>query len=229
MSDGKREITPVAFIATDFNEKFGIPRQSGRVPSAKGRIEFLPEYGEIAFRGIEGFSHAFVIFGFHKNEYDGALTVRPPRLGGNKRVGVFATRSPFRPNGLGLSVVKIDEVRRTERGVTVFFSGADMLNGTPVYDFKPYIKSADCIENAESGFSEEWTDYALKVEFSDGEREKIDPESLSAIIGCLKEDPRPAYHADGRVYTMNYGKYQVSFTVTGDTVMVTAVTAEERE
>ena len=153
------EIRPIAYIRTDFPEKFGIPRQSGRVPSLVGKIVFLPEYrNSDAIRGIEGFSHLWLIFDFsesHRSEW--SPTVRPPRLGGNKRIGVFASRSPFRPNPLGLSSVKLVRTEMTEHeGCVLIVSGADLLDMTPIYDIKPYLPFADCHAGASGGYAEEF-------------------------------------------------------------------------
>ena len=171
------EIKPIAYIKTDFNEKFGIPRQSGRVPSAKGKIIFENEFNSIdAVRCIEQFSHLWLIFGFNKNEVcKFSPTVRPPRLGGNEKVGVFASRSPFRPNGLGLSAVKFDGIEKLDNGkIAINVSGVDLLNDTPIYDIKPYIPSADKIENAIGGYADKFTEYKLKVEFSQRLLDQID-------------------------------------------------------
>jgi tRNA-Thr(GGU) m(6)t(6)A37 methyltransferase TsaA len=162
------EIKPVAYIRTDFQDKFGIPRQSGRVPTLLGRIVFEPSYrSPEAIRGIEEFSHLWLIFGFSAAKRGRrALTVRPPRLGGNKRVGVFATRSPYRPNSLGLSLVRLERIEESEgEGAVLVVSGVDLLDGTPIYDIKPYLPYADAKPDAIGGFGEEMRDYALEVDF----------------------------------------------------------------
>lgn len=217
---------PIAYIKTDFIEKFGIPRQSGRAPSLKGRIEFLPKYSNPeAFRGIEEFNYIWIIFDFskaHKTEW--SPTVRPPRLGGNTRTGVFATRSPFRPNNIGLSSVKLEKVEYLENKTVLTVSGVDILNDTPIYDIKPYVKYSDCHTDAVSGFAERFADYRLNVEIPERISKKIDGETLKCINECLADDPRPSYISDGeRVYKMKFKNYDVSFIVKGDTVTVTEI------
>ncbi len=206
------EIRPIAHIRTDFKEKFGIPRQSGRVNALTAKIIFEPEYkSPDAIRGIEGFSHLWLIFDFslaHQKEF--SPTVRPPRLGGNKKVGVFASRSPFRPNSLGLSSVKLLGV---ENDQVLVVSGADLLDGTPIYDIKPYIPSSDCHIDAVGGYADGFTNYKLQVEIKDGVLDNFPKEKLSALIGCLEEDPRPSYQDDNRVYGMNFSGFNIKFTV----------------
>jgi tRNA-Thr(GGU) m(6)t(6)A37 methyltransferase TsaA len=219
-------IKPVAVIHTDFKEKFGIPRQSGRAPSLTARIVFTPEYrSPEAIRGIDGFSHLWLIFDFslsHRKEY--SPTVRPPRLGGNQRVGVFASRSPFRPNSLGLSSVKLVGVEHTEKdGEVLIVSGADLLDGTPIYDIKPYIPFSDCHIDAVGGYADKQRDYSLKVEFPEELRNKIPKEKIDGLIECLKDDPRPSYQDDGREYGMNFAGFEIKFTVDGDTLKVNKV------
>jgi tRNA-Thr(GGU) m(6)t(6)A37 methyltransferase TsaA len=219
-------IKPVAVIHTDFKEKFGIPRQSGRAPSLTARIVFTPEYRfPEAIRGIEGFSHLWLIFDFslsHRKEY--SPTVPPPRLGGNQRVGVFASRSPFRPNSLGLSSVKLVGVEHTEKdGEVLIVSGADLLDGTPIYDIKPYIPFSDCHIDAVGGYADKQRVYSLKVEFPEELRNKIPKEKIDGLIECLKDDPRPSYQDDGREYGMNFAGFEIKFTVDGDTLKVNKV------
>ena len=215
------EIKPIAYINTDFSEKFGIPRQSGRVPELCGKIVFLPEFNNPeATRGLEEFSHVWLIFGFSKAEYkNGTMTVRPPRLGGNTRVGVFASRSPYRPNLLGLSCVKIEKVEQGE--ITV--SGVDILDGTPIYDIKPYIPYSDCVQGAEGSFAEEMKHHSLKVEFPCELLAKIPEEKQQALLSCLSEDPRPSYQDDGRKYSMVYAGFDVRFTVEDNVLKVISV------
>ena len=182
------EIKPVAYIYTDFEDKFGIPRQSGRAKSLTGRIVFESEYkNSEAIRGIEKFSHLWLIFGFSKAERkNGSLTVRPPRLGGNKRVGVFASRSPFRPNSLGISAVKLEGLEKDAGGgMSLIVSGVDMLSGTPIYDIKPYLPYADCKNDAMGSYGEEMRDYALEVDFPEEYIKKIPPEKREAAVECL--------------------------------------------
>lgn len=215
------QIEPIGYIHTDFKEKFGIPRQSGRVESLVGRVELLPEYkGAQALRGIEEFSHLWLIFGFSKAERSrNTLTVRPPRLGGNRRIGVFASRSPFRPNSLGLSVVKLERVE----GEDLIVSGVDLLDGTPIYDIKPYLPYADSKPDAKGSYGEENRDYCLEVEFPDELLEKLPEDKRQTAIDCLKEDPRPSYHDDERVYSMRFAERDVHFVVKGNKLTVVAV------
>ena len=205
------EIKPIGYIYTDFKEKFGIPRQSGRVESLVGRVVLLPEFkGGEALRGIEEFSHLWLIFGFSKAEKSRQnLTVRPPRLGGNKRIGVFASRSPFRPNSLGLSVVKLERVE----GKDLIVSGVDILDSTPIYDIKPYLPYADAKPDAKGSYAEENRDYSLEVEFPEDLLEKLPEDKRQTAIDCLGEDPRPSYHDDERVYSMNFCNCDIHFTV----------------
>ena len=203
----KKTIKPIAVIKTGFKEKFGIPRQSGRAPSSIGEIVLLDKFNdEKAVKRIEEFSHLWLIFGFSKNPDSESLSVRPPRLGGNERVGVFASRSPFRPNGLGLSVVKLLEVKK-DKQISLIVSGADLLDGTPIYDIKPYLPSADKIEDAVGGYADEVKNYKLKVQFDKDTKSLIPTEILPTIIECLSDDPRPSYHEDGRIYGMNYENF----------------------
>lgn len=205
------EIKQIATIHTPFKEKFGIPRQSGNVATF-GRVVFEKEYrNPDALRGIEGFSHLWLIFDFskaHRAEF--CATVRPPRLGGNAKMGVFATRSPFRPNSLGLSLVKLVGIEDTEQGKVLIVEGADILDGTPIYDVKPYLKT-DCVPSAICGFADDITHF-LKVENVDvlcGLKEDI----KQAIVSCIEQDPRPSYQNDDRIYGMKFDCYNVRFTV----------------
>ena len=214
-------IEPVAIIKNRFCEKFGIPRQPGKVNNIS-EIVFMPQYrSPDAVRGLEGFSHLWLIFDFslaHKENT--ALTVRPPRLGGNRRMGVFATRSPFRPNSLGLSAVKLMEIKNTAEGPVLTVSGADLLCGTPIYDIKPYIPYCDSIAEASGGFTEENADYFLSVEFI-CDTGGLDEAYLREIEEILREDPRPQYKEQGeKIYKMRYGKYDVSFSVQNGTARV---------
>ena len=217
---------PIGYIESDFKEKFGIPRQSGRARLCS-RLIFYPEYRDPeALRGLEDFSHIWLIFDFSKAHRDGfSPTVRPPRLGGNKRLGVFATRSPFRPNPIGLSAVKLIKIERTETlGETLILEGADLLDGTPIFDVKPYLPHADCILDASGGFSDAFVSYALSVDFSPALLEKIPPEKRRGLIDCLKDDPRPSYQTDeDREYGMKFDRFNVRFTVSGGVLTVIAV------
>ena len=217
------EIFPIAHIQTDFNEKFGIPRQSGKVSSLTARIVFEPKYrNPDALREIEGFSHLWLIFDFslaHKVGF--TPTVRPPRLGGNRRVGVFASRSPFRPNSLGLSSVQLLRIEKTENeGDVLIVSGADLLNGTPIYDIKPYLSYTDSHPDAICGYASEALGHKLNVIISDDLLEKIPENKREALIDCLKEDPRPSYQDDEREYTMSFADFEVSFRVCGENLEV---------
>ena len=220
-------IRPIAHIHTDFKEKFGIPRQSGRVPSLIGRIVFLPEFrNPDALRGIEGFSHLWLIFDFslaHREEW--SPTVRPPRLGGNTRIGVFASRSPFRPNPIGLSSVRLVEVEHTEKeGDVLVVSGADLLDGTPIFDIKPYIPFSDSHPDAVGGYADEVKDHRLSVEFPEEWLLNIPEEKRQALVDCLAEDPRPSYQDDPtRVYSMRFAEFDVHFTVSNGNLTVTSV------
>jgi len=220
------EIKPIGYIHTDFKDKFGIPRQSGRVPELTGRIVFEQEYrNSEALRGIEEFSHLWLIFGFSQAERKrDALTVRPPRLGGNKRIGVFASRAPYRPNSLGLSVVKLDGVKKNEtEGEVLIVSGIDILDNTPIFDIKPYLPYADCKPDAKGSFGEKFKEYALEVIFPEELLNKLPAEKQVAAVECLKDDPRPSYHDDLRTYSMNFSGYDIHFKVEKDVLTVVGV------
>ena len=207
----------IARIHSDFKEKFGIPRQSGLVPQAKAKIVFEPEYRvPDALRGIEDYSHLWLIWSFSKAERESwSPTVRPPRLGGNKRVGVFATRSPFRPNSMGLPSVKLDKVEiDPELGPVLHVSGADLLNGTPIYDVKPYVKYADSHPAAVSGFADTAGERGLEVEFPEDLLDRVAEDKRDALIEVLANDPRPSYQNDSeRVYGLSFAGMNVKFTV----------------
>lgn len=209
----------IARIRTDFPEKFGIPRQSGLAPTT-GVIEFLGEYkNPEALRGLEGYSHIWLLWEFSENKEKGwSPTVRPPRLGGNKRMGVFATRSPFRPNPIGLSAVKLLKVE-TEGDPRLYVSGADLMDNTPIYDIKPYLPHSDCIPDAVGGFSDSVKLNRLRADLS----RFPDFPKKEELIRILEEDPRPAYHRDGRSYTMSFSVYEITFSVDKSTVTVTDI------
>ena len=208
---------PIAHMRSDFPTKFGIPRQSGLVEELRSMIVFEPEYrSEDALRGIEDFSHLWLIWQFSQAVREGwSPTVRPPRLGGNTRMGVFATRSPFRPNNLGLSCVRLLEKRHTkEFGTVLVVGGADLMDGTPIFDIKPYIPYGDCIPQATGGFTSRVGDFLLKVDFPQELLKKLPPDKQAAAIGVLSHDPRPSYqNQPGRVYGLSFGGFDIRFTV----------------
>lgn len=210
-------IRPIAYIHTDLPTKFGLPRQSGLVPQLRSTIVMEPLYRDpVAFRGIEGFSHLWLIWGFSENKRDSwAATVKPPRLGGNKRMGVFATRSPYRPNALGLSSVKLESIDFDEKlGPVLTVSGADLMDGTPIYDIKPYLPHTDCHPDALGGFADQFVDYALDVVFPEEWLAMIPEDKREALCGILAQDPRPSYIDDPeRVYGFNYLDMDVRFRV----------------
>ncbi|MBQ8323298.1 MAG: tRNA (N6-threonylcarbamoyladenosine(37)-N6)-methyltransferase TrmO [Clostridia bacterium] len=219
-------LTPIAHVYTDFKEKFGIPRQSGRAPSLFARIVFTPEFrSPDCVREIEGFSHLWLLFDFSLTRDKGwSPTVRPPRLGGNKRVGVFASRSPFRPNHIGLSCVKLEGVERTENGVELIVSGADLLDGTPVFDIKPYLPFADCKINAVGGYADEHENEKLAVDFPEKLLEPVPKEKRAGLIECLADDPRPSYQDEpDRVYGMAFAGLEIKFRVKKNVLYVMSV------
>ena len=217
-------IEPIAYIKNDFIEKFGVPRQSGMVKSVESMIVFTDNYrDENAVRGIEQYSHLWLIWGFSENEGQWSPTVRPPRLGGNKRVGVFATRSPFRPNSIGLSCVALVRVEDTEEGKCLVVTGADMKNDTPIYDIKPYLPYVDSVPDARGGFSDEHKNDGVRVEFSD-KCEALGDETKAQLTELLSYDPRPSYQNDkDRIYGLSFGALQVKFTCDGEVLTVTEV------
>lgn len=220
--DNNITITPIAYIQTDFQEKFGIPRQSGRAPDLTAKIVFLPEFhSPDFFRGIDGFSHLWVLFDFSATRDKGySATVRPPRLGGNERVGVFASRSPFRPNHIGLSCVKLVSVNITETETSLTVSGADLLNDTPILDIKPYLPFADCIPNATGGYASNHKNDGVEVLFPDKLLQKIPQEKRKGLLQCLADDPRPSYQDDDRIYGMAFAGFQIKFTVQDNVLTV---------
>jgi tRNA-Thr(GGU) m(6)t(6)A37 methyltransferase TsaA len=207
----------IARIHTDFPTKFGIPRQSGIIDSLQGRIVFEPEYRNAeAVRGLEEFSHIWILWEFSEAVRDEwSPTVRPPRLGGNVRKGVFATRSPFRPNPIGLSSVKLESVEIDPKlGPVLHVSGADLMDGTPIYDIKPYIANADSHPDAVSGFASKPAEYVLEVDFPETLLQKVPECQRESLIAVLQHDPRPQYHDDPkRVYGMAFGGMEVKFKV----------------
>ncbi len=216
------EMHPIAHMRSDFPTKFGIPRQSGLVEELRSMIVFEPEYrSEDALRGIEDFSHLWLIWQFSQAVRKGwSPTVRPPRLGGNTRMGVFATRSPFRPNNLGLSCVRLLEVKHTQQyGTVLIVGGADLLDGTPIFDIKPYIPYSDSRPEAAGGFTDRVGDFLLDVKFPQELLEKLPADKQAAAVGVLSHDPRPSYQrTPGRVYGLNFAGFDIRFTVE-DTVL----------
>ncbi len=220
------EIKPIAYIRTDFPEKFGIPRQSGLAKTLRGRIVFEPEYrNPDALRGLEEFSHIWLIWEFSANRSTSSWqpTVRPPRLGGNAHMGVFATRSPFRPNPLGLSCVKMDSIEfSSPDGPVINVCGADLMDGTPVYDIKPYIKYADSRPEAVCGYVDRLEEKSLRVVFPSGLADRVaDKSVIPPLMETLRLDPRPSYHDDPeRVYGLSFAGYNVRFIVAGQVLNV---------
>jgi len=221
-------IKPIAHIKTNFKEKFGIPRQSGRVPSLKGEIVFESQFQNSDFlRGIEEFSHLWLIFDFsHSHKEQHSPTVRPPRLGGNTRIGVFASRSPFRPNNLGLSCVKLEKIDyNTQNGPIITVSGIDLLDGTPIYDIKPYIPYTDCRTDAVGSYSDEHKFHRLNIIDRDRLLEALPNDIRETVTDCLADDPRPSYQNDPmRVYGMNFAGYNINFTVDNENLYIKNIT-----
>lgn len=217
-------IRPIAYIKSDFTDKFGIPRQSGLVPELTARIVFEPEYRDPnALVGLEGYSHLWLIWQFSTVAAEYAAgkswrpTVRPPRLGGNARRGVFATRSPYRPNALGLSCVELAGIENGD----ILVKGADLLDGTPIFDIKPYLPYVDAHPEARGGFTEQTAGYALEVNCPQHLLDKLPENKRTALLGVLKNDPRPAYqHDPDRVYAMDFGGFTVQFKVKDETATV---------
>lgn len=216
----------IAHIRSDFPEKFGIPRQAGLVDALKATVVFEPEYRKPeAFRGLEGYSHIWLLWQFSEAvREEWSPTVRPPRLGGNTRMGVFATRSPFRPNAIGLSSVKLDRVEfDPELGPILRVSGADLMDGTPIFDVKPYLPYTDAHPEASSGFALQ-KKAILQVDFPDELLKKVPESRREGLIAVLAQDPRPAYqNSPDRVYGMSFGGMEVKFSVKDDLLTVTAV------
>ena len=223
------QINIIARMHSDFATKFGIPRQSGLVEELRSTIVFEPEYRNAdALRGIEGFSHLWIIWQFSEAVRTGwSPTVRPPRLGGNTRMGVFATRSPFRPNNLGLSCVKLLGVEETaEFGTVVHVGGADLMDGTPIFDIKPYIPYADCQPDATGGFTDTAGEFILQVVFPEHLLALLPADKRQAAISVLSHDPRPSYQRKpDRVYGLTFAGYDIRFTVEADVLTVVGVEA----
>ena len=221
----------IAHIRSDFSEKFGIPRQSGMVNELVSKIVFTEEYRvPEAIRGLSGFSHIWLIWDFSLAHREGwSPTVRPPRLGGNMRMGVFATRSPYRPNPIGLSCVKIERIEENaEEGPIIYVRGADLLDRTPIYDIKPYIPMSDMKADASAGFSGEYVDYSLAVEYDDGVLDILAPEKREALLKVLSLDPRPSYQDDPeRIYGLSFAGYNIRFSVCENTLRITEINIKE--
>lgn len=228
------DIRPIAYIRTEFPEKFGVPRQSGLAKGLRGRIVFEPQYrNPDALRGLEGFSHIWLIWEFSANRSTGKWqpTVRPPRLGGNAHIGVFATRSPFRPNPLGLSCVAVEGIElSTDEGPVITVKGADLMDGTPVYDIKPYIKYADSRPEAVCGYVDGLEESQLKVVFPSEISSKVPDKSvIPALMDVLRLDPRPSYHDDPqRIYGLSFGGLNVRFRVEGEVLTITDIQTAPR-
>ncbi len=222
-------LKPVAHIASDFSEKFGIPRQSGLVDTLQAKIIFTEEFrNEDCCRGIEEFSHLWLIWGFSKNQRDKwTPTVRPPRLGGNKRQGVFASRAPFRPNPLGLSSVRLEKyIASTPDGPVLYISGADLLDGTPIYDIKPYLAFTDSHQEATGSFSTKALEHRLVVHCKEELLHFIPIEKRQPLLDCLSLDPRPSYqHDPERIYGMEYAGFDIHFKVIDNDLFVTEIIA----
>ena len=221
------EIEIIARMKSDFPTKFGIPRQSGLVDELRSTVIFEPKFrNPDALRGIEGYSHLWLIWQFSEAvREDWSPTVRPPRLGGNKRMGVFATRSPFRPNAIGLSSVKLEKIETDgENGRVIYVSGVDLMSGTPIFDIKPYLAYTDSHPQATGGFTESVADRTLNVTIPDELLERIPADSRDALFDILKEDPRPSYqHDEERIYRFDFAGRTVAFMVKERTLTVTDV------
>ena len=222
----QNQLKIIARMKSDFPSKFGIPRQSGLVSSLRSTIIFEPEYrNPDALRGLEDFSHIWIIWQFSEAvRTQWSPTVRPPRLGGNTRLGVFATRSPFRPNALGLSSVQIAGIEQTEQyGTVIHVCGADLMDGTPIFDIKPYIPYADCHPDAVGGFTDHAQDFILKVNFPEYLLSMIPVEKQKALMDVLSHDPRPSYQSDSdRIYGLSFGGWNIRFTVQDSVLTVTS-------
>ena len=219
----------IARMKSDFPTKFGIPRQSGLVEALQSTIIFEPEFRNAdALRGIEGYSHLWLIWQFSEAvRSDWSPTVRPPRLGGNTRMGVFATRSPFRPNNLGLSSVRLLGIEHTAQfGTVLHVSGADLMDGTPIFDVKPYVPYSDCHQDATGGFTDTADEFLLKVDIPEALLNKFPADKHDAVLGVLEHDPRPSYQKDpDRIYGLTFAGFDIRFTVSGDRLTVIAVEA----
>lgn len=218
---------PIAHIHCDFPDKFGIPRQSGLIDALKAEIIFEPEYrNPEAFRGLEDYSHVWLIWGFSESiRSNWSPTVRPPRLGGNTRMGVFATRSPFRPNPIGLSSVRLDKIDlHDERGPVLHISGADLMDGTPIFDIKPYLPYVDSHPEASEGFAGPLKNYALDIECPPELLNQIPEAKQEALLALLAQDPRPSYQRDSkRIYGLRFAGWEIKFRIENETVYVVSI------
>lgn len=224
------EVNRIAYIYNGYQKKFGIPRQSGLVDSVLSRIVFEPEYRDSnSVRGLEEYSHLWLIWEISENERgDWSPTVRPPRLGGNKRMGVFATRSPFRPNPIGLSCVEFDHMEMEEEGPVLYVRGADLMNGTPILDIKPYLSYADSHPEATSGFAGQVLEYRMKVEIEEDVLRQIPEEERDAVREILAQDPRPGYQKNpDRIYGMGYAGMELKFRAEEDRIILISVEKEK--
>ena len=216
----------IARIRNPYDSKFGVPRQSGLAEQVVSEIVFEPEYRvQEALRGIEEFSHLWLIWAFDRAERESwSPTVRPPRLGGNRRVGVFATRSPYRPNAIGLSCVRLLGTEKGSDGIVLKVAGADLMNGTPIYDIKPYLPYADCVPEATGGFTDRTEKRTVEVEIPESCAMHMPPADLEALKAVLREDPRPAYQDDPeRIYAFEFAGKHVEFRVEGHTLYVITI------
>ena len=221
----------IAHIRSDFPGKFGIPRQSGLVAELQAKIVFAPEFRDAnALRGMEDFSHLWLIWAFSANAGRWSATVRPPRLGGDARMGVFATRSPFRPNPIGLSCVKLERVDYEDaEGPVIWISGADLMDGTPIFDIKPYVPYADAHPEAAAGFTSQNRDYTLTVELPEELARQMKPDQAKALCGVLAQDPRPSYQDDpARIYGFGFADYEVRFRVQGTVLTVVSLEKQKK-
>lgn len=228
----KEEMKIIAHIRTDFPQKFGVPRQSGLVKGLTGRIIFEQEYrNPDALRGIEGYDYLWLLWKFEGVERETwSPTVRPPRLGGDVHMGVFATRSPFRPNPIGLSSVKLEGIEQTADGMTLLVSGIDLRDNTPIYDIKPYLAYVDSHPKARGGFAEVHKEYGLEVDFPDEYLQLLPLEKRISIIEVLKQDPRPAYHEDeNRIYGLSFAGFNIRFRVEKGLLSVIDVSEQDIE
>ena len=223
----------IARIHSDFPTKFGIPRQSGLVEELRSAVVFEPEYrNPDALRGLEGFSHLWLIWQFSQAVRENwSPTVRPPRLGGNARMGVFAARSPFRPNPIGLSCVRLERIEQHPQwGPALWVAGADLMDGTPIYDVKPYLPYADCRPEAAGGFASQPKEASLRVECPPELLEPVEEARRAALLGVLAQDPRPTYqHDPDRVYGLAFGGWEVKFTVAEDVLTVREIFHRRQE